>query len=103
MGKGKRIPAVKQPRLPKPDVLLTREEFKIFAFARDKNQCVICHALAVDAHHIQPRKDFANGGYFLSNAASLCSSCHLLAESGEISRTQLYLACGTPLVSADHP
>lgn len=60
--------------------LLTRDEFREAVFARDGGKCVVCGEKAQDAHHIMERRLFDNGGYFLSNGASLCGACHLQAE-----------------------
>lgn len=68
-------------KLPKcKDTLLTRDQFREAVFARDNNKCVICGELAQDAHHILERRLFQNGGYFLSNGASLCGKHHIEAE-----------------------
>lgn len=61
--------------------LLTRDEFREAIFKRDRYECVICQAPAVDAHHIVERRLWPDGGYYMMNGASLCSRCHLLAES----------------------
>jgi len=64
--------------------LLTRDEFREAVFKRDNYRCVNCHAEAQDAHHILERRlfleSFEKGGYFLSNGASVCGDCHILAE-----------------------
>ena len=65
--------------------LLTREEFKEAVFKRDNHLCVNCNEPGVDAHHIIERKQFNNGGYYLNNGALLCSDCHILAETTELS------------------
>jgi hypothetical protein len=69
--------------------LLTREEFKELVFQRDKNSCVNCGKLAVDAHHILDRKlfveSFEKDGYFLENGVAVCSECHMKAETTELS------------------
>lgn len=69
--------------------LLTREQFKESVFKRDKYKCIICKKPAVDAHHILERKLFEDGGYYLDNGASLCSDCHIKAESTFISVEEL--------------
>lgn len=74
--------------------LLTRDEFREGVFARDGQRCVICREPAVDAHHIIERKLWPDGGYFLDNGASVCESCHLRAESTEISCDELRQRCG---------
>lgn len=63
--------------------LLGRERFKEEVFKRDRYRCIICGDPAVDAHHLIDRKCWPDGGYYLDNGVSLCSYCHLLAESCE--------------------
>lgn len=65
--------------------LLSREEFKMLVFNRDKNQCVVCRKVAVDAHHLIERKLFLDGGYYIDNGVSLCEEHHLEAEKTTIS------------------
>lgn len=65
--------------------LLTRDVFRTSVFERDGYKCVICRNDAKDAHHIIERRLFDNEGYFIDNGASLCSTCHLKAESTELS------------------
>ncbi len=65
--------------------LLTRDDFREGSFARDGHKCVICGRLAsegaLNAHHIIDRTLFADGGYYLENAATLCEEvCHMEAE-----------------------
>lgn len=73
---------------------LTRDQFRKHVFARDKNKCVICTEAAVDPHHIIERRLFTDGsyGYFLSNGASVCESCHLECEKTKISCDDLRTA-----------
>jgi hypothetical protein len=68
--------------------LLSREEFVAQAHARDNNSCVICKAAASDVHHIIERKLWTDGGYYLNNAATICSTHHYEAE-------QTLLSCDT--------
>lgn len=75
-------------------VLLTREEFKRQAFARDRGRCVLCGKPAVDAHHILDRKLFSDGGYYLNNAASVCEDDHWGCEITKISVEKIRAACG---------
>lgn len=66
--------------------ILERNDFRNRVLQRDGNKCVFCQRtdnLAV--HHIVERKLFNNGGYYISNGASLCPDCHLKAERCEIS------------------
>lgn len=71
-----------------------RSEFKGAVFARDHQRCVACGCPAVDAHHIMQRKLFPDGGYLLDNGVSLCSGCHVLAESSQISCADLRVLAG---------
>lgn len=74
--------------------LLTRDNFREGVFERDNNQCVICGAPAVDAHHILERRLFSDGGYYLANGASVCERCHIDAEKTVISVEDLRRAIG---------
>lgn len=80
------------------DKLLTRDEFRGAVFKRDNNKCVICKEDAVDAHHIIERRLWDDGGYYLSNGASLCKDCHIGAEQTVISCDQIRLAAGISTV-----
>ncbi len=62
-------------------ILLTRDQFREFVFARDSHKCVVCGKPAQDAHHILERKLWSDGGYYIENGASLCGEHHLAAES----------------------
>ena len=64
---------------------MSRNEFREAVFQRDHNKCVICSKPAVDPHHILDRKLFKDGGYYLDNGASLCTSCHWDAEQCKLS------------------
>ena len=72
--------------------LLTREEFKKQVFAKTNGKCCVpdCTCDAVDAHHIMDRKLWNDGGYYLSNGASLCAKHHLDAEKGIITPSQCF-------------
>jgi len=61
-------------------LLLSREQFREEVFKRDSYSCVFCKKEAKDAHHILERRLFPDGGYYLSNGASLCEEHHILAE-----------------------
>lgn len=65
---------------PAIDSLLSRETFRERVFSRDGGECVVCHMAAQDAHHIIERRLFPDGGYYLSNGASLCGRHHIEAE-----------------------
>lgn len=88
--------------------LLTRDDFRNGVFKRDNHTCVACGAPAVDAHHILERRLFPDGGYYLENGASVCESCHLRAESTELSAQKLRELCKIdeivlpPHLYADH-
>lgn len=90
------------------DPLLTRTQFRERALARDGDRCVLCRAAgrdtpATEVHHVVERRCFDDGGYYLSNAASLCNACHRLAESTEVSCDDVRAAAGiTRVVLPDH-
>src|SRR4029077_19324790 len=74
--------------------LLSREAFRGAVLSRDHRRCVGCGAPAVEAHHLIERRLWPDGGYFLDNGVSVCGSCHLRAESTEISCDELRARCG---------
>lgn len=74
--------------------LLTRDEFRNSVFARDNHTCVFCEKPAKDAHHIIERRLFTDGGYYLSNGASVCEEHHIMCETTELSLSQVRDACG---------
>lgn len=79
--------------------LLTRDEFRRAVFERDGHLCVVCREPGQDAHHIIERRLWPDGGYYLSNGATVCGPCHLKCESTEISPEDLWEAIGaTPLL-----
>lgn len=61
-------------------VLLTREAFREACLVRDNYQCINCGRQGQDVHHILERRLWPDGGYYLSNGATLCGACHLQAE-----------------------
>lgn len=69
--------------------LLTRDQFRELALARDKNKCVWCLLPATEVHHIIERKLFPDSGYYLDNATSVCNTCHWEAERTEITPEEL--------------
>lgn len=81
-------------KLPAQDKLLTRDEYRKAVFARDKHQCVVCGAPAIDSHHVVERKLWIDDGYYLDNGVSVCEGCHLRAESTEISCDELRQRAG---------
>lgn len=88
------------------DPLLTRAAFRDGVLTRDKHACVICGARAkdgvrLDAHHILERRLWDDGGYYLSNGATLCDKgpggtdgCHMKAETTELSVEDVRRAAG---------
>jgi RNA ligase-like protein len=75
-------------------MLLSRDDFRNAVFKRDGHKCVVCGAPAADAHHIVERRLWPDGGYYISNGASVCGPCHLKAESTELSCDELRERCG---------
>ncbi len=73
--------------------LLNREQFKTLVFKRDKGVCVFCSKKSEDAHHILDRKLWKDGGYYLSNGASVCHEHHWLCEKTDISVEEVRMAC----------
>lgn len=76
------------------DKLLTRDEFREKTFARDGHKCVFCGNPAADAHHIIERRLWGDGGYYLSNGASVCNECHIKCETTEYSVDEVRRKCG---------
>jgi hypothetical protein len=83
----------------KAEKLLTRDEFREAVFKRDGYKCIFCPKDAKDAHHILERRLFNDGGYYLSNGASVCEEHHLACEKTLISvddvRTKLEITSPT--------
>jgi hypothetical protein len=77
-----------------PPILLTREQFRITVLARDGGACVFCGKPATDAHHILERRLWPDGGYYLSNGASVCAEHHIACEATAISVEEVREACG---------
>ena len=69
--------------------LLTRDNFREMGFARDNHKCVICGEVAVDFHHLFDRSLFPDGGYYISNGASLCTEHHIDAEKSILTVQQI--------------
>jgi hypothetical protein len=78
----------------KSEKLLTRDEFREGVFSRDSHKCVICKGPAKDAHHIIERRLFPDGGYYISNGASLCEEHHIKAEETTLSCDDIREAAG---------
>lgn len=76
--------------------LLTRDAFREAVFARDDHACVFCKAsdVPLDAHHILERRLWSDGGYYLSNGATVCEEHHRLCESTDITVEQVREAAG---------
>lgn len=70
---------------PNNEPLLSREEYKKLTFKRDNYTCLFCNKPAVDAHHILDRKLWNDGGYYISNGASVCEEHHWDCEKTTIS------------------
>lgn len=68
------------------ETLLSRRVFREKALDRDNETCIVpwCEAPADDVHHIIERKLWPDGGYYLSNAASVCNPHHRRAEENLI-------------------
>lgn len=85
------------------DTLLTRDAFREGVFARDKHKCVFCDKPAKDAHHILERRLWDDGGYYMSNGASVCEEHHMQCEMTLISVEEVRHACGiTKIRVPDH-
>jgi hypothetical protein len=89
--------------------LLTRDGFREHVFSRDHYSCVVCGAQgnqgqSIDAHHIVERRLFGiMDGYYLDNGATLCSKCHLEAESTILSAETIREKAGiTTIILPDH-
>lgn len=77
------------------EALLTRTQFREGVFARDGNRCVICGSTGpLDAHHIIERRLWEDGGYYISNGASLCGIHHIQAETTELDCFDIREAAG---------
>lgn len=77
------------------ETLLTRDDFRRLVFERDGHKCVVCKVKdATAAHHIIERRLWEDEGYYLSNGASLCDRCHILAEQTNLSCEQIREAAG---------
>lgn len=74
--------------------LLTRDQFRESVLARDGGKCVVCGKQATAAHHILERRLWGNGGYYLSNGASVCDEHHIHCEQTIISVEQIREMCG---------
>ena len=85
------------------NILLDRDTFRNGVFERDGGRCVICKNPAKDAHHILERRLFSDGGYYISNGASLCEKHHLEAEMTILSCDDIRQAAGiTDVIIPEH-
>lgn len=73
--------------------LLSREEFKNQVFKRDNYTCIFCNKPCIDAHHVLDRKLWKDGGYYLSNGASVCEEHHWKCEDTSISVEEVREKC----------
>lgn len=73
--------------------LLNRDAFREAVFKRDNFKCVICGEEGKDAHHILERRLWDDGGYYLSNGATLCHEHHILAEKTILTCEELRETC----------
>lgn len=78
--------------------LLSRQDFVAQALARDNNSCVICKEPASEVHHIIERKLWTDSGYYLNNAATLCSKHHILAEQTLLSCDEIRQAAKISII-----
>jgi hypothetical protein len=77
------------------NILLSRDDFRNGCLRRDGNKCVICGSTdSLSVHHILERRLFSDGGYYLSNGATLCEEHHLAAEMTTLSVEAIREACG---------
>lgn len=66
-----------------------RKKFRDECFSRDNYCCVMCGFNSslvnaeseLDCHHITSRTELPAGGYVMENGISLCSECHIKAET----------------------
>lgn len=62
-----------------------RAAFRNAVYTRDKYTCRCCgfkgDENTLDAHHIIDRNEMPNGGYVKENGITVCSECHIKAES----------------------
>ena len=83
------------------ELLLSRDDFREGVFKRDNYRCVFCGVKGedtpegkLDAHHIIERRLFSDGGYYLSNGATVCEHHHLLCEQTVLSVEDVREAAG---------
>lgn len=77
------------------DRLLTREAFREECLRRDKSKCVVCgNPNDVVVHHLIERRLWLDGGYYISNGASVCEEHHLACERTLISVEDMRIYAG---------
>ena len=89
--------SINRPQIIEGEQLLTRDQFRTKTFERDRHMCVFCKVPTDEplfAHHIMERRLFGNGGYYLSNGATVCNTHHLECEMTTITLDQVRDACG---------
>jgi hypothetical protein len=75
--------------------LLTRDEFRQKCLERDNHKCVFYDSTKnIVVHHIMERRLFADGGYYVSNGASVCEEHHFACEETTLSVEDVRIACG---------
>lgn len=86
------------------DTLLTRDAFREGVLERDNHKCVFCgSSIKLVAHHILERRLWDDGGYYMSNGASVCEEHHFQCEMTIISVEDVRHACGiTRIKVPDH-
>lgn len=72
-------------------VIHKRVYFEYFGYGIDDViLCEVCHAVAVDIHHVEPK---GMGGSktkdTIENLMALCRECHVKAHAAEISKFEL--------------
>lgn len=71
------------------------QKLRAAAKERDHHMCVSCRASGLivteglSVHHIVPLEEDISQASVMANLATLCPSCHELAEAGRISRASL--------------
>ena len=69
---------------------IVRQNFRESVFKRDGHVCLFCtNTNDLDAHHIVDRNLMPDGGYIMSNGATLCPDHHLEAERGTITVSKI--------------
>lgn len=84
--------------------LLSRQQFREQVLQRDNYRCVVCKSTVNPVvHHILERRLFDDGGYYISNGATVCEEHHLKCETTEISVEEVRTACRiTEIIIPEH-